>query len=246
MGLLSLVLAGLGQFAYGKRLRAFVLFVLDAVCAAAALQLLVHAGLVPAAGAFALWRIWAAWDAFRGRGGAAGSAKAALAGLLVGAAVFVAVALLASGTVVKTFRMQNTTMAGTIAEGEVFVVDRLAYLFREPQRGDVLVYRSSRLTGEPATYAKRLVALPGERVEFRGGDVLVDGREIEEPWRTGRDPRPADLADVTVPEGSYYVLGDDRRVRQDSRDPAHGMVPREWVTGRAGAILWRRAGAKIR
>ena len=151
------------------------------------------------------------------------------------------------------------------------------FLSREPRRGDVVVFRLPRDPGQ--ALIKRVVGLPGDRVRIEGGHVFVNGQPLprrflgftadpEEPWRRvaaveerradgrayvtfdrGLGHEGDDLAEVVVPEGTYFFMGDNRDNSLDSRWPREigvGFVPAENLVGKARwALLSWRPGASI-
>lgn len=109
--------------------------------------------------------------------------------------------------------------------------------FGSPERGDVVVFRYPL---EPSRdFIKRIVALPGETIEIRGGRVLVDGRSVPEPYPL--DPGTYDWPVTVVPPGHYFVLGDNRDNSSDSHIwgpvPFDNIVGKAWVAYRPGGLL---------
>ena len=102
-------------------------------------------------------------------------------------------------------------MEPTYRDGSFTVCWRLRYLFSSPEPGDVVMVR---LTGTRTMYFKRVVALAGDTVEFRGGVLFVNGRRREEPYVKHR--QPWDLAPRVVDPGHVYVVGDNRGVPMDN------------------------------
>ena len=113
----------------------------------------------------------------------------------------------------------------------------LSYPFHGPERGDVVVLNPPEFSDEP--YIKRVVAVAGDEISFRGGYVYIDGERLDEPYLD--DPiTDCDGADYcggfTVPEGHVYVLGDNRGGSLDSR--AFGPVPLDHIIGEAWFVNW--------
>jgi signal peptidase I len=161
--------------------------------------------------------------------------------LLLAALIFFLVRL-----VVLNFRVDGASMVPNLENGQMLLVNRNAYRyvdlngshlypFDPPERGDVIVFDPP--TGSDKPYIKRIIGLPGEEVTFGDGHVFIDGvlldeEYIEAPTRCGR----SDTCDVVVPEGSIYVLGDNRRNSSDSR--VFGTVPVDNVIGKAWLSYW--------
>jgi signal peptidase I len=119
------------------------------------------------------------------------------------------------------------------------MMEKVTYRFLHgPRRGDVMVFD---VPGEEISLIKRVVALPGETVEVRGGQVFIDEQPLEEPWTTqlgGPDYPP-----TLVPPLHVFVLGDNRPVSRDSR--YFGPVPLDQVHGRAWIVCWPPGQVKV-
>ena len=107
------------------------------------------------------------------------------------------------------------------------------YLFRGPERGDVIVFRYPR---DPSRdFIKRVIGLPGDYVSIQGGRVLVNGVQLQEPYAL--EPTSCSSScEVLVPAKSYFVLGDNRSNSSDSR--AWGFVPEDHIIGQALFSYW--------
>lgn len=139
----------------------------------------------------------------------------------------------------------SESMAPTLYLGQRLILDRLVFRFREPARGEIVVFRSP--VGEDHESVKRVVAVPGDTVEIRGKEVWVNGNRLLEPYARHTRPNEVldgdDLGPLTVPGGGLFVLGDNRDNSRDSatwKDPATGaklyFLPRSSVTGKARGI----------
>ena len=164
----------------------------------------------------------------------------------------VAIVLGVKAAVVNPYRIPSSSMeptlhcavpgGGCLAEdfSDRVLANRLVYRFKEPERGDVVVFETPQLAeercGAGGTFVKRLVVLPGERWRMDQGLVFVNGRRLVEPYvepaRRGTDTRPETL----VEDGNYVMLGDNRSQSCDSR--TWGPVPRENLIGRVFAVYW--------
>ena len=123
-------------------------------------------------------------------------------------------------------------MEPRVHAGEIVLINTLAYRFGQVRRGDVVAFRHDAPTTE--TYIKRIVGLPGERLEVRDGIVYVDGRVLDEPYVQFRDRRSA--AAVAIPAHAFYVLGDNRADSDDSRN--WGVLHDNDVVGKALVGVW--------
>lgn len=141
-------------------------------------------------------------------------------------------ALIATAFFMRTSPVDGLSMEPRVHAGEIVLINTLAYRFGPIRRGDVVAFRHDAPTTE--TYIKRVVGLPGERVEVRDGVVSLDGRVLDEPYVQFRDRRSAPA--VTVPPHAYYVLGDNRGESDDSRN--WGVVEERDVVGKALVGIW--------
>jgi len=140
--------------------------------------------------------------------------------------------------VVRTYiagpvRISSTSMEPTLFTGDVVLVDRRAVTPDDLERGDLVTFRNPQ-TGEETL--KRVIGLPGESVATIDAVVHVDDQPIDEPYVDFSDWEGVFNARVVVPEGSVYVLGDNRAASVDSRD--FGPVRAENLDGRVLVRLW--------
>jgi signal peptidase I len=148
--------------------------------------------------------------------------------------------------VVNTYVAQATTIEGPSMQpnlyyGERVMVEKVTYhLFHGPRRGDIVVVDVPDST-EPLI--KRVVALSGETIEIRGGQVYIDGEPIEEPWVEYTATQ--DFPPTTVPPLHVFIIGDNRPNSRDSR--AFGPVHVDQIEGRALFIYWppKQAGTLV-
>ncbi len=142
-------------------------------------------------------------------------------------AVLVATCLIVFKFILLPIRVDGPSMLPTYRESSVNFVNCLAYQNHEPRRGDVVAVRYS---GRSIMLMKRIVALPGETIEFVGGRILIDGRFLNEPYLKydcdwDAKPDPARLRD-----DEYYVVGDNRSMPFE--DHKQGAARRERIVGK--------------
>jgi signal peptidase I len=147
------------------------------------------------------------------------------------AAVFVVRSFIA-----QPFLVSGSSMEPTFSNGNYLLVDELTYRFREPERGEVVVFRYPQDTS--SYFIKRIIGLPGETVEVKNGqvDILKNGvsQVLREPYVLQR----AATADFSKTLGSdeYFVMGDNRSFSFDSR--SWGPLPKDDVVGMVRFRLW--------
>jgi signal peptidase I len=123
-------------------------------------------------------------------------------------------------------------MAPHILSGDYVVINTFAYRFGPPARGNIVAFRHDGDSRE--IFIKRVIAVPGDRVRIDRGSVYVNGVKLDEPYVRYGDGRS--FAQLTVPEGTVYVLGDNRANSEDSR--FFGPVADDRLIGRAVAGIW--------
>ena len=137
--------------------------------------------------------------------------------------------------VVQPFMIPTTSMVPTIEIGERVLANKFIYRFEEPQAGDVVVFDDP--TGTVQTLIKRVIAIGGQTVDLVDGKVVVDGVPLDEPYTYGKPSEPGPVAlPYTVPEGSVWVMGDNRTNSADSR--WFEAVPLDRVRGKAFVRYW--------
>src|SRR3954447_11483228 len=120
-------------------------------------------------------------------------------------AILVVVSFVVFKLILIPIRVEGPSMLPTYRSGRVNFVNRLIYWLREPRRGEVVAIRTS---GKDIMFMKRIVGLPGETVEFRGGHIYINGTLLEEPYV--KRPCSWDQDPETVGAFEYYVVGDNR------------------------------------
>lgn len=144
---------------------------------------------------------------------------------LVRAAAMVLCAVVMFGWLLVPVRLQGISMAPTYRDGALNFANRLAYVGHRPARGDVIAIR---MAGPHVLYVKRIVGLPGERVEVAMGTVVVNGEPLIEPAVVNK--APWNLEPFTLDPGEYFVIGDNRAMAMANHD--FGRVARSRIVGR--------------
>ena len=154
------------------------------------------------------------------------------------------------------YRVEGSSMLPNLAEGEHVIVNKLVYKrfdprdlvslvpfvevgddsdvfpFHAPRRGEVIIFEFP--NNPERDFVKRVIGVPGDTIEIRHGSVIVNSIPLDEPYITPRDT--GNMGRITVPEGGYFVLGDNRRASNDSR--SWGPVPTHNIIGRALVSFW--------
>jgi len=133
-------------------------------------------------------------------------------------------------TIVKESSMQPTLYANNY----IFLSKQAYTLFGDPEQGDIIVFHTDLTTddGQEKLLIKRIIGLPGDTVRIMDGSVYVNDELLNEPYIF--EPETTGTVDnLLVPEGSLFVMGDNRRVSKDSRISEVGLVAIDQIVGKA-------------
>jgi signal peptidase I len=130
--------------------------------------------------------------------------------------------------VLLPIRVDGPSMSPTYRENSVNFINRLAYLKKEPKRGDVIAIR---YTGTSMMLMKRIVALPGETIEFVDGRILIDGRFLDEPYLNNECDWNVKPEHCKMRDDEFYVVGDNRSMPFENH--YQGAAKRARILGRA-------------
>lgn len=132
--------------------------------------------------------------------------------------------IIPSGSMLPTLQLQDRVM-----------VNKFIYYFKEPQRGDVIVFNPPEILHSKDPFIKRVIGLPGETVQVKNGKVYINGQALAEPYLA--EPMNYEYGPVTVPKGCLFVMGDNRNHSFDSH-MWNAWLTRDRVMGKAFVIYW--------
>ena len=147
--------------------------------------------------------------------------------------VFVLVfVLIINNFVIVNASIPSESMENTIMTKDRLFGNRLAYLFGEPKRGDIVIFKYP--DDERKLYIKRIIGLPGEKVSIVSGKVYINDSTtpLDEPYLS--EPMDGNYGPYNVPEGEYFMLGDNRNNSGDSRLWVNTFVTEKQIEGKAG------------
>jgi signal peptidase I len=132
----------------------------------------------------------------------------------------------------QAYQVNDDSMQNTLSNGQHVLVNRVAYIFRSPERGDVIVLRDP--TNTDRTLLRRIIALPGDTVKLDSTTISINGTQLNEPY-VPQKFNPSALT-IKVPAGTYFVLPDNRLANADSR--YFGPISSDLIVGKAVMIYW--------
>ncbi|MDO4621513.1 MAG: signal peptidase I [Eubacteriales bacterium] len=142
--------------------------------------------------------------------------------------------------IVVNARIPSASMEPTIMTGDRVFGNRLAYIKNDPERYDIIIFRYP--DDESRLFIKRIIGLPGDTVDIHDGNVYINGSEV--PLEDSFCPIPSSTDGgsltypFTVPEDSYFVLGDNRLNSRDAREWVNTFVRRDKILGKAVFRYW--------
>lgn len=167
-------------------------------------------------------------------------------------------ALLIKSFLVQAFYIPSQSMEPTLEVGDRVLVNKVVLRFREPHRGEVIVFENPQAiepdrnplsafwnwvteglgfaSNPEKDFIKRVIGLPGETIEVNRGKVLINGKPIDEPYLNTQEDL-SDFGPFKVPEDQFFMMGDNRANSQDSRSTL-GPIPKGKIVGKAFIVLW--------
>ena len=134
-------------------------------------------------------------------------------------------------TLTGRFRIEGQSMEPTLHEGQYVLINKILYFVEEPERGDIIVLE---FPNDPnRDFIKRIIGVPGDQIDINNGEVRVNNLLLNEPYIKAP---PNYSGSWTVPEGNYYVLGDNRNNSHDSH--SWDFLPKDDIVGKAWVIYW--------
>lgn len=151
-------------------------------------------------------------------------------------AIAVGIAVVVNSALIVNAYIPSSSMENTFKPGDRVLGNRLSYLLSDPQRFDVIVFKYP--DDETKNFTKRIIGLPGEKVEIIDGKVFINDNET--PLEDSFIPEEmiGSYGPYYVPEDSYFVLGDNRNHSNDSRGWINTFVKKDQIIGKPGLIYW--------
>ena len=159
--------------------------------------------------------------------------------------VFIVDGVIFVNATIPSGSMENTVMTGDRLFGirnaygpnlELFSKNILKVKMKDPERMDIIIFHYP--DDESQLFIKRIIGLPGETVEVKGGDVYINGKVEEQCNAHIKEPMQGNFGPYQVPEGSYFVMGDNRNNSNDSRFWKQPFVKYEQIVGKAFLRYW--------
>ncbi|SFB35298.1 signal peptidase I [Lentibacillus halodurans] len=147
--------------------------------------------------------------------------------------IAILIAFVLRSFVFVTSVVDGESMEPTLENGETVLFNKLTYLFNEPERGDIVI-----INRPQKNYVKRVIALPGETVAVKNQTLYIDGEPYDQSFITDNElNNTGQFGPIQIPENSYFVMGDNRKLSKDSRNGL-GFISEENITGKSEFIIF--------
>ncbi|WP_238189090.1 signal peptidase I [Paenibacillus sp. L3-i20] len=147
--------------------------------------------------------------------------------------IAIVIALLFQNYAYAQTEVHNVSMQNTLVAGQRLIEDKVSYYFNDPEQGDIVIINGPE---HESRIVKRVIALSGQVVDIRNGNVIIDGVELNETYAKGETYAGSVAMPYTVPADHIFVLGDNREHSEDSR--MFGPVALDSVEGKAIFRIW--------
>lgn len=153
---------------------------------------------------------------------------------LISILVAVILAFIIRTFIVELYIVDGPSMRPTLESHERLVVNKFLYAFRSPEKGEILVFQYPRDTSRD--FIKRVIATQGDTIEIKDGRVYVNDKVLNEDYIL--EKTRSEYPKSVVPEGTVFVMGDNRNNSEDSRFADVGFVPYHLIKGKAVLVFW--------
>lgn len=153
-------------------------------------------------------------------------------------AISLIIILAIRGLVIQHVRVDGTSMYPTLVDNQHLLIEKLSYRFKDVERFDIIVFRPY-YNEKKVFYVKRVIGLPGEKVQIKDNTIYIDGKPLEEDYSQDiyTDGKLA-AREIQLGDEDYFVLGDNRDVSKDSREKEIGLLNRKYITGRVWLSIY--------
>ena len=140
--------------------------------------------------------------------------------------------------VVQRTEVLSGSMEPTLYKGESYLVDKISYRFKEPERYDIITFKYK--YAEKTYYVKRIIGLPGDKIYIdEYGTIFINDKVLVENYGNAVIENPGLAAEpIQLGDDEYFVMGDNRNDSQDSRYPQVGAVKRDQILGKLWVQIW--------
>ena len=153
---------------------------------------------------------------------------------IISIVVAVVLAFLIRQFIVELYIVDGASMRPTLQSQERLVVNKFIYSLRTPEKGEILVFKYPR--DQSRDFIKRVIATPGDTIEIKDGRVYVNDQMQSEDYIL--EKTRSEYPKATVPDGTVFVMGDNRNNSEDSRFADVGFVPYSLIKGKAMLVFW--------
>lgn len=147
--------------------------------------------------------------------------------------IAIIIALFIRSFIFATSIVEGESMDPTLEDGERVIFNKIIYLIDEPERGDIVIIQRPN-----KNYVKRIIGLPGETIEVNSGELFINNDKYAQTFLSEEAQRQTGtFGPITVPENSYFVMGDNRAISKDSRNGL-GFILKGEIIGKSEVIIY--------
>lgn len=157
---------------------------------------------------------------------------------IISAVIAIAVVFLLQTYVIQPVRVEGASMEPTLYNNERMLVSKFTYRFNEIERGDIVV---THFPNDKDNYVKRIIGLEGDKIKSLNGQLYINDEQVDEPYI--KDKMLVDFKETIIPEGRYFVMGDNRNNSRDSRSV--GFLDKSMIMGKVQMVIWPIGEVKI-
>lgn len=158
-----------------------------------------------------------------------------LKGWIIDSAIALGIVVIATTFFIQNFKVVGNSMYPTLENRDLVIINKIIYRFKSPEKGDLIGFYDEKLDTK---LVKRIIGKPGDVVDYREGAIYINGMALNDPDNYHVNDKGDLNYPYSVPENSYFVVGDNLNSSIDSRYQKIGCITKEHIVGRIEVRIW--------